>query len=191
MELQEPILLKLPRFISVLCPFIKLWWPEWVLPTNVILKKQKEDWEEEFETEIRAYELLRPLQGTVIPHFYGQATYDATPTLVLSNMAGTNLYDLACKNFPEKEDEVLHKSLRDAFQALTSYGVEYQDQRLDNCLWVDGRVVMIDLEYVGFEMWENNCNAATANSLMSEFKRVRAAPPWWATEICERVGTSP
>jgi len=35
------------------------------------LKKEKEDWEEEFNTELATYEKLRCLQGHVIPVCYG------------------------------------------------------------------------------------------------------------------------
>ncbi|KAK0732275.1 hypothetical protein B0H67DRAFT_478096, partial [Lasiosphaeris hirsuta] len=43
------------------------------LPTNIVLKKQKEEWGDEFDTEKATYEKLKCLQGLVIPICYGQA----------------------------------------------------------------------------------------------------------------------
>jgi hypothetical protein len=139
----------------------------------VILKKQKIGWKDEFSVEREAYKLLKPIQGTVIPYFYGETVYDTSPTLVLSAIAGTTLHDLALNEFPESKDEALETSLEDAFKALTSYGVEYGDQKLDNFLWVDERVMVIDLEQVRTDVWEGNGNSATAGSLMRDFIRTR------------------
>lgn len=66
--------------------------------------------------------------------------------LFFSAITGSNLFDLARNKFPESEDQALQKSLEDALKALTSYGVKYRDERLDNFLWADGeRVMVIDL----------------------------------------------
>jgi hypothetical protein len=61
--------------------------PEWLLPTKIVLK-QKDGWEEEFDNEIAAYERLKCLQGLVIPRCYGQAQYEGTHALVLSDIGG-------------------------------------------------------------------------------------------------------
>lgn len=92
-------------------------------------------------------------------------------------MAGNHLFDVARSNFPESKNEALRKSLEDAFKALTSYGVEYRDEKLDNILWVDERVMVIDFEQVQFDVWEGNSNSATADSFMSEFIRTRDLGP--------------
>jgi len=173
LEITQPLFFTLIQPIGVLCPWIKARWPEWFLPPTIILKKQKDGWDDEFSTGKRVYELPRPIQGTIIPYFYGEVTYDAFPTLVLSAIAGSNLFDLARNKFPESKDEALRKSLKDAFEALTSYGVEYSDGKLENILWVDERVMIIDFKQVKFDVWEKNSNSAAANSLMSEFMRTR------------------
>jgi predicted Ser/Thr protein kinase len=165
--------------LDVLCPWIKAYWPEWFLPPTVILKKQKDSWEDEFETEKEAYNLLKPIQGTIVLYFYGEAVYDRSRALIFSAITGSNLFYLARNKhnkFPESKDEALKRSLEDAFKALTSYGVEYGDQKLDNFMWVDERVMVIDLENVKFDttdVWEENVNSATADSLMREFMRTR------------------
>ncbi|RJE19039.1 hypothetical protein PHISCL_08622 [Aspergillus sclerotialis] len=173
LELTQPIFLTLIQLIGVLCPYIKACWPEWFLPPRVILKKQKSGWDDEFCREKTAYELLKPIQGTFIPYFYGEVTYDASPALVFSAIDGNNLFYLARHKFPENKDETLRKSLKDAFNALSSYGVEYRDEKLDNILWVDEQVMIVDFEQVKFDAWEENSNSASAESLMSEFKRTR------------------
>ncbi|KAJ6090434.1 hypothetical protein N7486_009249 [Penicillium sp. IBT 16267x] len=177
LELTQPLFLTLIQPIGALCPWIKARWPEWFLPPTVILKKQKVGWKDEFVTEIEAYKLLKPIQGTVVPYFYGEAVYDGSPALVFSAITGSNLVDLARNKFPESKDQALQKSLEDALKALTSYGVEYRDERLDNFLWADGeRAMIIDLEQVKFgttKVWERSDNRATPNSLMREFRRTR------------------
>lgn len=78
--------------------------------------------------------------------------------------------------FSESKDEVLQRSLEDAFKALTSYGVEYRDEKLDNFLWVDARVMVIDFEQVKFgitDVGEENVNSTTAASLMRDFTQTR------------------
>lgn len=128
--------------------------------------------------EKQAYDILRPLQGTILPYFYGEAVYGGSPALVLSAIAGSNLFDLARNKFPESKNEILQKGLEDAFKALTSYGVEYWDEKLDNFSWVDEdqRVMVIDLEQVKFgttDVWEENVKSATAASLKRDFRRTR------------------
>lgn len=48
-------------------------WPEWFLPPNIVLKRQKIGWDEEFDNETAIYRRLAPLQGTVVPVCYGVA----------------------------------------------------------------------------------------------------------------------
>lgn len=62
--------------------------PEWFLPREIVLKKEKEGWGEEFETEKATYEALKPLQGDAIPICYGEIDYDGRRTLVLSDVGG-------------------------------------------------------------------------------------------------------
>lgn len=176
LELTQLLLLTLIQpIISALCPWLKERWPEWFLPRSVILKRPKSDWESEYDTEKQAYKLLRPLQGTVIPYFYGEAVHDGSPALVFSTVAGSTLFYLALNEFPKCRDAALRKGLEDAFRALILYGVEYEDEKLDNFLWVDEdeRVVIIDFEQVRFDAWEKNTNPATAASLMSDFMETR------------------
>jgi len=125
LELTQPLLVTLIQPIGALCPWIKTRWPEWFLPPTVIFKRPKPDWEEEYATEKQAYNLSKPLQGTVIPYFYGEAIYGESPALVFSAIAGVTLLDLACNEFPVIKEEVIEKGIDDAFKALTSYGVEH------------------------------------------------------------------
>jgi hypothetical protein len=104
-------------------------------------------------------------------------TYDASKTLVLSAIVGTTLYELASDNFPESKDEALGGQFAKALKVLTSYGIEYFDEKLDNFLMLeDGRVTIVDLEHVRFnksKAWEESSHRASLGSLMREFKRIR------------------
>ncbi|KAJ5570079.1 uncharacterized protein N7459_009509 [Penicillium hispanicum] len=119
----------------------------------------------------------QPLQGTVIPYFYGETVYETSPTLVLSYIAGTNLFELARQKFPKSEDSVLEQQIAKALGALASYRVEYLNQKLANFLMLDdGRVMIVDLEKVVLnttEHLEESTCLAIAGSLMRLFIRVR------------------
>ncbi|KKK12000.1 hypothetical protein P175DRAFT_0504367 [Aspergillus ochraceoroseus IBT 24754] len=133
------------------------------LPTVVIIKKMKDDWHDEFKQEIHAYERLKPLQGSVIPVFFGQATFNDSPVLVLSEVVGKTLQDLAHSGLPISLKE-LQRKLEKAMRLLHAYGAEYLDQRLDNFFLCDGtgEVMVVDLEQVEFpgdlEDWKHSVN---------------------------------
>lgn len=65
--------------------------PEWALPGQLVLKKQKDGWDEEFETEKAMYAKLAPLQDVVIPRCFGQLRYEGTRALLLSDIGGVCL----------------------------------------------------------------------------------------------------
>lgn len=144
----------------------------------MILKKQKPGWEDQFNNEKEAYNLLSRLQGTVIPILYGEALYDRSPALVLSVISGTTLLDLARGNFPESEEAALEVKIVAALQALVKYGAQYMDERLDNFLLADedGQVKIVDLEHVKLsssKVWPESFNYDTTRYLMYKFTIAR------------------
>jgi hypothetical protein len=71
--------------------------PEWTLPRCLILKQQKEGWDEEFDAEKDMYATLRPLQDVAIPRYFGEATYQDQRAILLSDIGGATLAPLrAC-----------------------------------------------------------------------------------------------
>jgi hypothetical protein len=114
------------------------------------LKKRKEDWDNEFENEIRMYTRLRELQGTIIPICYGLVVCgeQPAPALVLSDVGGHELYQPEAGAIPTDQ---LAKLLRNALEALARYGVSHGDLKLDNLHLVRDnglRVMIVDLESV-------------------------------------------
>ncbi|BCR99164.1 uncharacterized protein AKAW2_40847A [Aspergillus luchuensis] len=147
--------------------------------TSIIIKQQKEDWEEEFEDEKTAYTKLKSLQGEVIPYFYGEGYYDGLPALLLSDIRGITLDDLARSN--EKVPEKLIKSyLEDVFEKLSTYEAFYLDQKLDNFILCGdqehgySKVMAVDLEQVEIpdqvRPWHWSINQEGARSLMEELR---------------------
>lgn len=139
----------LPRAFQA---WIKALWPEWFLPSTVILKRQKPGWRREFDAETRAYETLRAAQGDVIPVCYGVALCSRGDwgggtkrrrTLVLSDVGGTALDSSDC---PKLESDQLRKMLRDAYQAMAKFGVINDDHKMQNHHVVGDRIVVLDLE---------------------------------------------
>lgn len=69
--------------------------PSLDFPQSIIVKQQKDEWEDKFQPEIHAYKALSGLQGTVIPKLFCESFFKNTPALFLSDIAGTTLHNLA------------------------------------------------------------------------------------------------
>lgn len=76
---------------------LKIWFPEWFLPSKTILKckkdQEREDMDALFQAELKAYERLKPLQGMTIPRLYGTARYEGQDALLLQHLPGPTLAD--------------------------------------------------------------------------------------------------
>ena len=147
------------------------------LPNVVIIKKMKNDWHDEFEQEKEAYERLKSLQGSVIPTFFGQGTFNGSPIIIISEVVGKTLHELAHNKAPISLDE-LQCLLEHAMWLLHSCGAEYLDQRLDNFFLCDAsKVMIVDLEQVRFpldlEDWEDSVNYGGVGSLLYLFNEIR------------------
>ncbi|KAJ5573532.1 uncharacterized protein N7459_007959 [Penicillium hispanicum] len=153
--------------------------------TSVIVKQQKDGWEEEFVLEKEAYERLNELQGVLIPQLYGQGSFNGLPALILSDVEGLTLYDYV-RNTPNVQEDtlnVLETLLRDALKELYEHGAEYWDQKLDNFLFCDNgdlgsaKVKVVDLEEIHFPnqigSWETNVNLGGVGFLMSDLRDIR------------------
>ncbi|CAG8887480.1 unnamed protein product [Penicillium egyptiacum] len=149
--------------------------------TSVIVKQQKNDWEKEFWNEKAAYDKLKELQGKVIPFFFGQGYYNGLPALVLSEIDGVTLYELA-RSKSDFPTDALKIYLEGVFRQFSKYGALYRDQRLDNFLLCDQgsqrcRVMVVDLEQVDFpdrlHPWERLINSDGAMSIMQDFEDIQ------------------
>lgn len=136
-------------------------------------------WEVEFDREKQVYDVLKPLQGTVIPYLYGEGVYDGSSALVLSFVRGKTIYELLREGrLPKDKDlEALRNCLQDALRALTVYGVEYTDMKTDNFLLTDdGRATVVDLEQAELNranVWEGSTNNANVDYLMYQLSEPR------------------
>ncbi|CAI7629906.1 unnamed protein product [Penicillium discolor] len=151
------------------------------LPRVVILKKRKNGWEDEFQQEIKVYEKLKSLQGFVIPNLFGQGTFDNCPVLILSEVAGRTLLNIA-RDPSDVPMEKLRYELENAMEALHSHGAKYLDQRLDNFLLCDtGAFMIVDLEQVEFPSdlkdWKHSINYGGVGSLLYLFNAIRKNRP--------------
>lgn len=103
----------------------------------------KTDWEEEFDTEIKMYKRLKPIQGLVVPVFYGETTVDASRAIVMSDVGGKQLLAISYSEYSREE---LQDMLLTALRAIYGLGISPYDANLLNCHVVDGRVVIVDHE---------------------------------------------
>lgn len=139
--------------------FICLWaeraLPEWFLPTDIIMKSQRAECEpqvarELFDTEVRAYKRLTPLQGKTVPICYGQVRHDGAQALLLQDVGGVSLAEPAGATL---DLDTLSRLLQECYSALHALGVHHDDPQLGNFRLVDGgsRIIAVDLEMVAFD----------------------------------------
>ncbi|RKU43754.1 hypothetical protein DL546_006338 [Coniochaeta pulveracea] len=126
--------------------------PEWFLPDRAVLKIQKpgedqEIMEEYFDTEVRAYQQLNPLQGSIIPKFYGVLRYDGTRAMLLEYVGGISL---SAPDGATMTLEELSSLLQPCYRALHALGVHQDDANLSNFQLVDGKIKVLDLESAVF-----------------------------------------
>jgi hypothetical protein len=130
---------------------LKSRFPEWFLPSHIVLKRQKFGWDDHFANEKAIYRRLAPIQGKFVPVCYGEArcaeTEETGPrALVLSDVGGVTLKDSAARGLGGEE---LERMLEVAFRALSACRVAHDDRNLGNYRLVDGRkrVGIIDFEH--------------------------------------------
>ncbi|KAK4041785.1 lipopolysaccharide core heptose(II) kinase RfaY [Parachaetomium inaequale] len=143
----------LPTFAQ---SWVKAAFPEWFLPSHVVLKKQKKGEgeeetirEEQFDTDVKAYDQLKPLQGTVIPTCYGRLRYDGTRALLLEYLGGVSM------SLPEGTTltlEELSALLQPCYEVLNAFSVHHDNPNLSNFQLVNGKIMALDLESAVFDM---------------------------------------
>lgn len=110
----------------------------------------KDNWHDKFDQEKETYERFKSLQGSVVPTFLGEGTFTGSPIIIISEVVGKTLHDLAHRMVPVSLYE-LRNLLEKALWQVHSCGAEYLDQRLDNFFLYDtGEVMIVDLEQVTF-----------------------------------------
>lgn len=133
--------------------------PELFLPHKLVLKREKVNWEDEFDNEVRVYHALTPVQGRVVPRCYGQVKCPRTArtgarALLLSDIGGMTLDRKATRSIGmERLEDMLWVALR----ALAALGVGHDDYKLTNYRLVGDKVMVIDFDssYL-FEAGEDN-----------------------------------
>ncbi|KAH8663751.1 hypothetical protein BGZ61DRAFT_431711 [Ilyonectria robusta] len=136
------ILLLLPLILQ---SFFKKIWPGYFLPSTVVLKKLKPDWDDEFENEKYIYKRLEYQQGRLVPVLYGEGRCDETRVLILSYIDGVRPFE---QKPPVLRREDFKQRLEAAYQELGVLGLSHDDPKLDNFLIVDDRIALVDLESV-------------------------------------------
>ncbi|KAK1240418.1 hypothetical protein MKX07_004446 [Trichoderma sp. CBMAI-0711] len=139
----KAILCLFPKFAQA---YLRRWFPEWYLPTAIVLKSQKPDWEEEFDNELANYRSLQSLQGTVIPRHFGVVQFDGVRSHLMADVGGVCIPYTT--ETAEEAYAYIRKRLHESLTALASRGFVQDDVKLDNFHVVGNRVVVVDLERV-------------------------------------------
>ncbi|KAK0625125.1 hypothetical protein B0T17DRAFT_639555, partial [Bombardia bombarda] len=158
LQVQSSIVLRLiPRLVAFLPSTIRTWfdasYPEWNLPSNVILKKEKKDWQKEFDNEKAAYTKLRPLQGVIIPKFFGELLYDNTKAFLMSDIGGASL------DSPEGallEVADFRRMLHQTLIAFTQFRITLDDLKLGNFHLTGDKIMIVDLENLNEDLTDKD-----------------------------------
>ncbi|OAA64473.1 Protein kinase-like domain protein [Niveomyces insectorum RCEF 264] len=141
-------------------------WPRYTLPDCVVVKKLRTlEHIEAFQNEQAVYRKLAPLQGDLIPRFYGEALVgegnddddddDNDSVDGKYRGKGTRASVISFMPWPillQQPEPVLtvddfQARIEVAVDAIMAHGIVYIDPKLDNVmLRDDGRIVFIDLE---------------------------------------------
>lgn len=122
--------------------------PELFLPHKLILKREKVNWEDKFDNEKKVYQALAPVQGRVVPRYYGQVKCPRTArtdarTLLLSDIGGMTLDRKATRSIGiEYLEDILWVALR----AIAALRVGHDDYKLTNYRLVGDKVIVIDFD---------------------------------------------
>lgn len=139
----KAILYLFPKFAQ---GYMRKWYPEWYLPSAIVLKSQKPDWEEEFDNELASYRSLQSLQGTVIPRHFGVVQFEGVRSHLMADIGGVCIpYTIETA---EEAYTIVSKLIHESLSALASRGFVQDDVKLDNFHVVGSRVVVVDLERV-------------------------------------------
>ncbi|KAM0439585.1 hypothetical protein ACHAPT_000677 [Fusarium lateritium] len=140
---------------SLVRSYVKTIFPEWFLPENIVLKTERVGKEEEhgdpdelMDTEIRAYKQLKPVQGVVVPVYYGEVQYNGARSIIIQDVGGASFTEPAGMLL---EFDEFARLLEECYVALISFGVNLEDAQLGNFILVDGRAMAVDLEMVSFD----------------------------------------
>ncbi|KAH6603158.1 hypothetical protein Trco_007933 [Trichoderma cornu-damae] len=139
----KAILYLFPKFAQA---YMRRWFPEWYLPSAIVLKSQKPDWEEEFDNELASYQSLQSLQGTVIPRHFGVVQFAGVRSHLMADVGGVCIPYTT--ETAEEAYAIVRKLLHESLAALASRGFVQDDVKLDNFHIVGSRVVVVDLERV-------------------------------------------
>lgn len=110
------------------------------MPTDLIIKQQKPDWEAEFDNEIRMYQRLAPLQGSVVPVLYGTVAFEGVRALLLSDLGGRQI---ASVGYDVVSRDTLRNMLIASLRPIYDLGICPYDANLLNFHLVDGNKIMI------------------------------------------------
>ncbi|KAK4236867.1 lipopolysaccharide core heptose(II) kinase RfaY [Achaetomium macrosporum] len=124
-----------------------------------------------FDTEVKAYNRLRPLQGVVIPKCYGLCYYRGTRALLLEHLPGVSLAS------PEGSTltlEQLSALLQSCYRAIQAFGVHHEDPHMENFQLVDGRIMALDFERVEFDLSEDDMEHFLKTSVVDMAYRYRS-----------------
>jgi predicted Ser/Thr protein kinase len=147
----------------------------WILSQRFILKTQNPDNDIRlFARESEIYGRLAPLQGRLIPRYYGIVKvriggklYDAH---LLEQLDGTPLTDYAQahESLSTLEDKTFQ-----AFEELSQAGIVHGDAETRNILVVDGDIKLIDFELA--EVYDSKQDAQRQNQIDLEtmFRKAR------------------
>lgn len=104
--------------------------------------------DEYFDAELKAYHLMKPIQGLIIPQFFGRVRYNGRRAMILEHLQGISMSSPEGATLRLNELAAL---LQPCYRAMHPFRVQYDDPNLSNFVLVDGRMMVLDLESAVFD----------------------------------------
>ncbi|EGX97231.1 Protein kinase-like domain [Cordyceps militaris CM01] len=174
--------------VGLLPPRVQGWiralFPEWFLPDCVVMKMRKsgeceEILDEHFDAELKAYRLMRPIQGLIIPQFFGSVRYKGQRAMILEHVQGILMSSPEGATLRLSELAAL---LLPCYRALHPFRVQYDDINLSNFVLVDGRMRVLDLESAVFDSSDRDMALFTKLSIQELAQRYMSMQAYYRHE---------
>lgn len=149
--LQFILLMVFGYLLCVIQVWFELFFFEWIFFLQFIFKKQKKNWEEEFEVEKVVYVKLYLLQGIIVLRFFGEFYYDNMLVFFMLYIGGVCL--VVFEGGMLELDEFCCLVCQ-VFIVFFCFGVLQDDVKLDNFYLIDGKVMVVDFEMMINEVQE-------------------------------------
>jgi hypothetical protein len=122
---------------------------------------------------------MKPIQGLVIPQFFGRVRYNGRRAMLLERLQGISMSSPEGATLRLNELAAL---LLPCYRAMHPFRVQYDDPNLSNFVLVDGRMMVLDLESAVFDSSDHDLALFTKLSIQGLARRYTSMQAYYRHE---------